>query len=154
MRNGLWMLAALPALVAAGAAPAQASPQGDALGRCLIAKATSADKTLLIQWMFTALAASPKVAAMSRVSPEERGRFSKGAGQLMQRLLTVDCRPEAIATIKADGAGALAKSFETLGQVAMREFMIDPQVAVALGGLAQGADMGEIAKLLLEAQLP
>lgn len=100
--------------------------------------------------MFAVITASPKVADLSEVTPARRDEFSKQTGALMTRLLTVDCRAEAVAAIKARGETAIKSSFGVLGQSAMEGLMQDPAVAKAMLGIMAGADMRALGELMID----
>lgn len=139
-----------------GAAPAaaqltfQAPPAGDPLTACIVAHTGETDRTKLVRWVFAVITASPKVADLSEVTPARRDEFSKQTGALMTRLLTVDCRAEAVAAIKARGETAIKSSFGVLGQSAMEGLMQDPAVAKAMLGIMAGADMRALGELMID----
>jgi hypothetical protein len=139
------------AALLAGASPAQASVFGDELSKCLVQKTTEADKTVFIKWVFAAMSAHPEVESMSRLTPEQRKLLTRDAGQLMGRLMTVDCRSETVAAIKADGMSVLETSFGLLGEVAMRSFMTDPKVEAGMADLTTGLDAEALADVIREA---
>ena len=149
-----------PSLIIAAAlaffhvAPAGASVFGDELSKCIVTRTTVDDKAGLIRWMFAAMSANPKIEMMSKVSPEQRTALSLGAGKIIERLLTVDCRTEAVAALKADGPAAVGAAFELLGSVAMREFMSEPAVAAGMAAVSRGADEAKLKALFAEAGLP
>jgi len=141
---------ALSMATSIAAAPG-ASVYTDDLSRCLVDKTSKADQTFLVKWVFAAVSAGAEVKAMSSISQEQRTTYSIGVGKLMTRLLTVDCRPEAVKAIKYDGMQSIETAFELLGRVAMQGMMSDPAVANELGALAKGADLAELAKVFAEA---
>lgn len=141
---GLAMLAAAPAA-------AQKSREAAALTKCLDDKANAADKTLLMQWVFIGMAQSDEVKAMSAVTPQQRDRASRGVGELFQRLLTVDCRGEVVAAIRADGVGVIESSFGSLGERAMEALMEDPSVNAHFEAIITHVDVNAIAAVLVEA---
>lgn len=49
-----------------------AGPTVDQLSDCLVKATTASDKTTVLQWTFTALAAHPDLKAFSNVTPEQR----------------------------------------------------------------------------------
>jgi hypothetical protein len=140
------------AVVFAGlrSAPASASVYGDDLGKCIVEHASPADRTLLVRWIYGAMSVSPGVAAMAKVSSEDRTMLSKQAVQLMVRLLADDCHAQSVAAIKYDGSGAIETAFELLGRVAMRDLMTDPAVSKELAALGQGVDTSKLDALMAE----
>lgn len=118
---------------------ASAGVYTDDLTRCLVKSASPADQTLLVQWIFTALALNPSVKPYSSVSPEQREDFNRRVVALMERLMFVDCHTEAVSATKYEGDAAIEAGFQTLGQVASRGLMNDP---------ASQAGMNEFAKYM------
>ncbi len=116
-------------------APAQAGPDADALGHCLVNSSTSADKLALVTWMFTSMAQHPAVSEMSNVSSEERRDSLQAMANLMTVLLTDRCGELARTAIRNEGPIAMQTSFATLGQVAATELFAHPDVANGLAEL-------------------
>ena len=116
-------------------APAQAGPDADALGHCLVNSSTSADKLALVTWMFTSMAQHPAVSEMANVSGEERRDSLQAMANLMTVLLTDRCGELARTAIRNEGPIAMQTSFATLGQVAATELFAHPDVANGLAEL-------------------
>jgi hypothetical protein len=135
----------------AASVPATASTFTDNLSKCLVDKSTESDKAALVQWVFSAISAGPVVQSMSTVTPAQRVEFNRNAARLMVRLLTVDCRTQAVEAMKIDGPAVIESSFGTLGQVAMRGMMADAKVVVELEQLGGFMDAPALAKLGEEA---
>jgi predicted GNAT family N-acyltransferase len=133
-------------LLAAGT-PALAGVYGDDLSRCLVEKTTTEDKTLLVQWIFVAMAQHPSVSAMTRITPEDIERNSKQAAQLLTRLLTETCTEQAKKAIKYEGGMALQMSFQVFGQSAARELFADSNVTKVMAGLEKFVDAKKIEAL-------
>lgn len=148
--------AGLAAAIACAAAPnvAHASSFGDALSKCLVDHSSAADQTLLVQWVFSAISAGPAVKALSTITPAQREDFNRRTGVYFNRVLTVECRPQAIEAIKFDGVSTIEASFGALGGVAMRGLMGDPLVQKELQQLGTFADPKAMAALISEAGSP
>ncbi|MBY0284089.1 MAG: hypothetical protein K2W81_09015 [Sphingomonas sp.] len=144
-----WILTAF-SLVAANPGHAHAQGRGP-LSECLIAKVSRADQLTLVRWIFGVMTASPQVKDMSTITTAQRDELSKQAGQIFNRLVTVDCRAEAVQTIKQDGDGALEKAFGALGEYSMEGLIKDPAVINSMVGLLAGVDVREWAKVQIEA---
>lgn len=144
------MTALCGALLCLMSAPASAQTD-DPLARCLLTHTGEADRLALVKWVFTVMAASPQVESMSAVTPAERAQWSKATGAIFNRLVTVDCRAETVAAIKAHGTSALKQSFSLLGQTAMEGLMSDPAVAKSMTGILADLDLQEWAKLMIDA---
>ncbi len=145
-------LAALAAsLLAAGSASAGVFT--DDLSKCLVKSATSADQTVFVQWMFSAVALNPAVQGMVSVSQAQRDGLNRQMANLLVRLVSADCRSETVAALKSEGAGALSTAFEVLGETAGRGLMSDPHVTEGLKGFAGDIDRPAMTSLFKDAGL-
>lgn len=142
----IFLRASALCLLAAGS-PASAGVYGDDLSRCLVEKTTTADKTLLVQWIFVAMAQHPSVSTMTRITPEDIERNNKQAAELLTRLLTETCVEQAKKAIKYEGGVAIQTSFQVFGQSAARELFADPNVTKVMTGLEQFVDTKKIEAL-------
>ncbi|RYD89428.1 MAG: hypothetical protein EOP61_31655 [Sphingomonadales bacterium] len=135
-----------------GAAPtASASVYTDELSKCLVEKTTKDDHVLLIKWVFSAVSSGAEVKPLSTITSLQRQDFSRSAGNLTMRLLTVDCRQQTVKAVKYDGTGSIQTAFELLGRVAMQALMADPAVLEQLEGLAEGLDLAPLVSVFVEA---
>jgi hypothetical protein len=134
-------------VLASFAAPAHAGPFGDEMAKCLVRTTSEADKTVLIQWIFAAMASHPDVSALSHVSAQKGEELHKDVANLFVTLVTQRCKAETEQAVKFEGPEALKKSFEVLGQVAMQGIMSDPAVATYIGGLQKHVDTKKIEKV-------
>jgi hypothetical protein len=140
---GLLVVASVPASVNA--------QTEDPLAQCLVSHTNASDRSALVKWIFSVMAASPEVSSMSSITPVQRDALSKAAGVIFTRLLTVDCRAEAIGSIKGGGPDALEKGFRVLGETAMTGLMSDPAVEKTMVGLLAGIDVQAWANLMIDA---
>ncbi|MBX3565700.1 MAG: hypothetical protein KF730_14115 [Sphingomonas sp.] len=141
-------------LASAVVAPAaSASVYTDELAKCLVEKTTKEDHALLVKWIFAAVSVGPEVKPLSRVTPEQRADYTHAAGNLMMRLLTVDCREQTVKAVKYDGPNSIEVAFELLGKVAMQALMADPAVEAEFAGLTEGLDVSALASVFVEAGL-
>ncbi len=147
----IWLAAAAIGLTASVPAAAQ---DRSGLSECLIAKTSPDDRLLLIKWIFAVISASPQVKDLSAVTPAQRDALSKQAGGVFSRLVTVDCRAQAVESLKQNGDTALEKAFGTLGEYSMEGLVKDPAVGSAMVGLLAGVDITEWAKVQVEAGIP
>jgi len=141
---------ALLALSLGAAGAAQASPATDDFGRCLVKATSPADKTSLMVWVFTALAAHPAVKPYASVTDAQRAQVSAAAARLLERLITQDCRHEAVAALKSDGPNSIQQAFTMLGQVAVAGLAQDPSVATAMMAVTSQLDMAKFQSLAVE----
>ncbi len=141
-------MAAVALAIGLGAAgAAEASPATDDFGRCLVNATSPGDKTGLMVWVFTALAAHPAVKPYATVTDAQRAEVSAGTARLLERLVTVDCRKETLAAIKADGPNAIQQAFTVLGQVAVAGLAQDPAVTKAMAVVTGDLDMSKFQSL-------
>lgn len=99
----------------------------DDLSRCFVSKTSDTDRTALMRWMFSAMATDPALADLSQVNQAKRDLINKTAADLYSRLIFVDCRREAIAALKNEGAHALGEAGQVLGSTAARGLLNSPQ---------------------------
>lgn len=149
-------LAAMSLVLAlwAPASLARAGVYTDDLSKCLVKSASANDQAALVIWIFSAMGVHPKVQAYSNMTAVQRDAATKTAAQLMQRLVTVDCRTASIDAIKFEGPSALESGFKLLGEVAMRGLMGEPTVSAGMARLGDHVDEAAIAALFTEAGTP
>lgn len=145
------MLAAASCLALWTPASAQAGVYSDDLSKCLVASSSLADQKVFILWMFTALGSHPDVKSYMNMTDAQHAAINQNTGHLFERLLTADCRKEAISALKYEGNSAMESAFSVFGQVATRGLLTDPEVTKSLSGMAQSVDMKEIELMLKEA---
>lgn len=141
-------LAGVATFIAAPSAYAAPGVYTNALTKCIVQSTSDADKRLVVTWVFAVIALHPDVQNMMTVSPEERDDANKRIANLFETLLTKTCRTEATEAIKYEGNEAIGKSFEVLGQIAMRELLTNPQVNAGLAGFAKYIDTQRIEEVL------
>lgn len=146
MRIGAGAVVVLLALLSGS--PAHAGPFGDEMAKCLVNSTSEADRTLLIQWIFAAMAKHPDVSSLSNVSAEKGEELNRKVGELLGNLLTERCKSETTQALKLEGPGTFATSFEVLGRVAMQGIMSDGAVAAYLSGIAKYVDDEAMTKAL------
>jgi len=127
---------------------AAAGPFNDKLSVCLVSKTTEADKTVLMRWIFAAMASHPGVKDLTTVSIEQGDKLNKEMAVLFMDLLSNRCKPETIEATKYEGATAWTSSFEVLGKVAMQRLLSDPNVGKYMGGLDAHLDPKVLKELL------
>jgi hypothetical protein len=141
--------AMLLTLVAGGA---QASPESNALGKCLVDSSTGKDRVVFVQWLFAALSANPDVAPLASITPNKRTELNHQAAEIVQRLIITDCHKESVAAIRQDGDDVLSSAFEQFGRVAAQELMSDPSVGKAMASVGDNMDRKAWASLEDEAK--
>lgn len=140
-------LACLVALVALmSSMPAQASPAGDALGRCLADNTTGKDRKDLARWVFVSMAAHPEIRPLAAVPPSAVDRASRDVARMMTTVLVDRCPAQARAALRVGGS-AFESAFSTLGELAMVELMTDPDVNTTLTAFERYLDQDKLAVL-------
>lgn len=145
---------AIATILCALASEASAGAFIDDMSKCLVAKSTPEDQTVFMEWMFSLIARHPAVRPLSNISDSQRNELTSKAGQLMMRLVTVDCREQTVAALKYEGASAFGNAFQLLGGAAMEGLMKDPSVDQGLEGLKNSIDDAKLKNLFAEAGLP
>ena len=120
------------------------------LKTCVLGKVSKSDKVIFVRWAVVAFFRSPVVSDLASTTLAQREALSRRSAFLIQRLITVDCRKETIAALKADGESALSDSFEALGEAAMEGLADDPNVSQELNKTVSMLDASEINKLSKE----
>ena len=135
---------------------AQAGVYTDDLSKCLVKSSNRADRSVLVQWIFSGLSLHPAVQPFVSITEEQRDAFNEKAAALLSRLLVDDCRKEAIVALKYEGTAAFDASFQVLGQVASQDLMSEPHVAEGLSGMIAHylANDEKLASLLKAAGIP
>lgn len=113
---------------------AWAGPFTDDMSKCLVKSTSEADKTLLIKWIFAAMAAHPDVKSLSSIPPEKGAQLNRDVGALVMRLLTKNCKSETKQAVDFEGEDTFKTSFGILGQVAMQGLMVNDEVLQYISG--------------------
>lgn len=123
---------------------ASAGPFIDKLAICLVKSATDADKTVLMRWIFSAMASHPNVGDLGNISNAQGDKHNKEVADLFTTLVTDRCRVETKDAVKYEGENAISASFEVLGKVAMQGLMEDPAVSKYMGGVDANLDVKKL----------
>jgi len=126
------------------ATTANAGPFTDEMSKCLVRSTSEADKTLLIKWIFAAMATHPDVESLSSVTPEMGEQLNKETGKLVMRLLTRSCKTETRQAVEFEGEDTFKASFGVLGQVAMQGLMANGEVSNYFSGFEKHLDAKEL----------
>jgi len=98
------------------------------MAKCLVKSTNAADRSVLVRWIFVAVAMHPEVKEIVSISDIQRDESNKAMAKLLEALLTESCRSETQNVAKYEARGAFGASFEILGEVAGRELISDPSV--------------------------
>ena len=147
MRLPLRTLLIATATLALGAATAHAGPDGDALAKCLVDSSSVEDRTAIVRWVFTAVAAHPAVKQMANVTDEQREATGKAMGELITRLLALTCKDATAKAVEHEGLSTVDTSFALLGQAAIQDMFGDPGVSAVLSGMEKYVDVKKLGHL-------
>jgi hypothetical protein len=125
-----------------------AGPFNDKLAVCLVKSSTEADRTILMRWIFVAMANHPGVKDLAPVSKEVADKLNKDMAGLFWSLISDRCGAETKEAVKYEGASALSASFEVLGKVAMQGLMADADVSKYIAGVDTYLDKDAMKALL------
>lgn len=148
MQLKLKSLACAVVLSVVSVTSAFAGPYSNNLGQCLVQKTTPEDHMLLIQWVFSAIAAHPNMKEFSTLTKTQTKGYDEGMSKLLMRLLTKDCRKELKEAYNHEGQSAIESSFQTLGAVAMENLMQDGSVQNQMMGFLQYMDESKLQEVL------
>ncbi|MDM1019804.1 hypothetical protein QSV37_05690 [Acinetobacter sp. VNK23] len=126
-----------------------AGPTVDQLSDCLVKATTAADKTTVLQWTYTALAAHPDLKAFSHVTPEQKNQLDQKLAQVLQRVIVEQCSAQTKAVIQAEGIQAVGQAFQQLGQSAGEDIVKDPEVRQQLQGTLRYIDLTKLVTTFL-----
>lgn len=149
MRGAKYAVAGLILLAAGGTA--EAGAYTDDMNTCLAKSTAQADRVAMIQWVFGAISMHPDIRPLSNITDEQRKAFNRKAAEIIQRLMTVDCRKEIVAVIKNEGFDAVKQGFSTLGETAMSGLVDDKSVSDAMEDFAANFDQSKMTDLFKEA---
>ncbi|WHR57039.1 hypothetical protein [Acinetobacter haemolyticus] len=128
---------------------AMAGPTVDQLSDCLVKATTAADKTTVLQWTYSALAAHPDLKTFSNVTPEQKNQLDQKLAQVLQRVIVEQCSAQTKAVIQAEGIQAVGEAFQQLGQSAGEDIVKDPAVRQQLQGTLRYIDLNKLVTTFL-----
>ncbi len=126
-----------------------AGPYGDDLKRCLVESTSKRDNIVLVRWLSKALLAHPEVKDLAALSNAKAVQIDKDFARYVERLLGENCSAQFANVIRYEDQDAIRKSFEFLGQVAMKELMDNAQVQEAVTGVLKQLDMEKLGRAIL-----
>jgi hypothetical protein len=131
------------------AASCWAGPYGDDLKKCLVESTSKRDNIVLVRWLSKALLAHPEVKDLAALSNAKAVQIDKDFARYVERLLGENCSAQFASVIRYEDQDAIRKSFEFLGQVAMKELMDNAQVQEAVTGVLKQLDMEKLGRAIL-----
>lgn len=126
---------------------AHAAPASEALSTCLAENTTGKERKEFARWMFAAMSTHPALSDMSAITPAIREQSNRNMGQMVTRLLAVDCVAQTKAAAK-EGRASMGAAFKTLGELAMQELMSNPAVGSAIGSFEKHLDSEKLQSAL------
>ena len=126
-----------------------AGPYGDDLKRCLVESTSKRDSIVLVRWLSKALLAHPEVKDLAVIPNAKAVQIDKDFARDVERLLGENCSAQFANVIRYEDQDAIRKSFEFLGQVAMKELMDNAQVQEAVTGVLKQLDMEKLGRAIL-----
>lgn len=135
----------------AGSGSAIAGPHNDALAVCLVQSTSAQDRTVLVRWVFAAMATHPDVKDLGKVSAVEADRLNRDVAALFWALVSDRCATQTREAVQHEGANAISAGFEVLGKVAMQGLMADAAVNTYMGQMASHLDEGKLKALFAPA---
>lgn len=125
-----------------------ASPNTDALVKCLSDNTSGKDRKDLARWVFVAMAAHPEIAVVAKASPKDVEEAQRTTGVLVTRLIADQCPNQMSAVVQTDGSEGARIAFEYLGKLAMQELTSNQEVKAALGGFERYTDQEKINRVV------
>jgi len=126
-----------------------AGPYGDDLKKCLVESTSKRDNIVLVRWLSKALLAHPEVKDLAVIPNAKAMQIDKDFARYVERLLGENCSAQFANVIRYEDQDAIRKSFEFLGQVAMKELMDNAQVQEAVTGVLKQLDMEKLGRAIL-----
>src|SRR4051794_10732750 len=99
----------------------RASPNTDALARCLSDSTSGKDRKDLARWIFVGMSAHPEIGTVAKASAEDIEKAQRTMGTLFTRLIVDQCPREMNAVVQSEGSEGIKIAFEYLGKMAMQE---------------------------------
>lgn len=126
---------------------AMASPASDALGNCLRDNTSGKERKDLARWIWVSMSTHPDIRSMASISEPVRIETNKQMGELVTRLLTVNCAAQTRAAGQ-EGPQSMMASFKSLGEVAMLELTSNPSVGESITAYIQFVDRKKVEEVL------
>jgi hypothetical protein len=136
------------ALALATASQAQAGPAADALSKCVAGATSAQDRVVLTKWAYVVASANPELRSMSAVTEPMREEANHRVADLLTRLVTVDCRAQAVTAVRTEGPQAVQGAVKALGESAARDLFADPSTLAGMTGFVKYLDSEKLIGLM------
>jgi hypothetical protein len=126
----------------------------DQLNQCIDTALKPADQPVLVQWLFAVVSLNPAIKSESTVTPAQRETAVKNMEALYSRLVSVNCRKEALTALKYEEApNVLPMSFQELESRATQGLINEPAVRKGASVVSKYMSSDDqISKLIADAQ--
>ena len=125
------------------------TPETQKLGTCLVDTLNGKERKHLAKWIFFSIGAHPEIKQFSSATPENIEKSDKYVGNLITKILTVDCPNELKSAFKSNPL-AVQQAFELVGKVAMQELMSNQDTLKALTNYSKYAEIEKINQIMTE----
>jgi len=142
------MSGAALALTLAAASQAQAGPAADALSKCVVGATSPQDRVVLMRWAYVVVSANPEFRSMTAVTDPMREDANHHVADLLTRLVTVDCRAQAVTAVRTEGPEAVEGAVKALGESAARDLFADPATLGGMTGFVKYLDRDKLIGLM------
>ncbi|HET8870925.1 MAG TPA: hypothetical protein VFM48_10785 [Aquabacterium sp.] len=123
----------------------QASEQ---LSNCFADNTTGKDRKELARWIFLSISIHPSIRDLSAADNQIRIEADKSMARIVSALFSERCTATMRDTLSTEGSEGVSKAFRSLGELAMRELMTNPEVNASMGNYVQYLDKEKIEKAL------
>ena len=144
------MTGAALALALTAASQAQAGPTADALSKCVVAATSAQDRAVLTRWAYVVVSANPEFRSMTAVTDPMRDDANHRVADLLTRLVTVNCKVQAVTAVRTEGPGAVEGAVKALGESAARDLFADPATLGEMTGFVKYLDRDKLIGLMKE----
>ena len=144
--NNFVKIAVLSIGVLSGTSAIAVTPT-DQLATCLVDALNGKERKNLAKWIYFAIGSHPEIKVFMNATAADIQKSDEYVGNLVTKILTVDCPNELNKANKADPL-AIKKAFQLVGQVAMQELMTNQDTSKALTNYAAYADQEKINAIL------
>ena len=145
------LAASVAALALSAASQAQAGPAADTLSKCVVGATSAQDRVVLTKWAYVVISANPEFRGMSTVTEPMRDEANHRVAVLLTRLVTVDCRAQAVAAVRGEGPQAMEEAAKALAASAARDLLADPATLAGMTGFLKYLDSQKLFGLMKDA---
>ena len=118
-------------------------PYQDNLSKCIVEKTTKEEKNLLMKWMFVVISEHPAIPEDYKISNADKALSDIDMANIVMNIFQTHCSTEGKQAMQYEGESSIAESFRLLGEVAMRNFLMNAEVNYAAGRFTDYIDEEE-----------